>query len=105
MPFVLSKTRIDLRDVGHHLLHGVVPRKLQLLTRWSRVDGNSGTLGVNDESSEEVAGGFAWYFRDQHAKLVADLTHLDGAPINSSALDISPGDRGWLYRSQIQFSF
>ena len=83
----------------------MVPEKLQLLTRWSRVVGDSGTLGVTDQSTDEVAGGLAWYFRDNHAKLVADVTHLDGAPINSSALDVTPGDRGWLYRTQIQFSF
>lgn len=97
----------DLFDQGLWLQLGyfVVPRKLQLLTRWSRVDGNSGTLGGDDLSSEEVAGGLAWYFRDQHAKFVADLTYLDGAPINSAALDVNPGDRGWLVRTQIQFSF
>ena len=83
----------------------VVPDKLQLLTRWSRVDGNSGTLGAAHQSTDEVAGGLAWYFRGNHAKFVADVTHLDGAPINSSAFDITPGDRGWLYRTQIQFSF
>jgi hypothetical protein len=97
----------DLFDHGFWLQLGyfVVPRRLQLLARWSRVEGNSGTLGVTDQSAEEVAGGFAWYFRDNHAKLVADVTHLDGAPINSSSLDIDPGDRGWLFRTQIQFSF
>ena len=97
----------DLFDHGlwFQLGYFVVPRKLQLVTRWSRVEGNSGTLGGDDQSAEEVAGAFAWYFREQHAKLVVDLTHLDGAPINSSALNITPGDRGWLFRSQIQFSF
>lgn len=83
----------------------VVPRKLQLLTRWSRVVGDSGTLGLANQSSEEIAGGLVWYFREQHAKLTADVTYLDGAPIRSSALDISPGDIGWLFRSQIQFAF
>jgi hypothetical protein len=83
----------------------VLPRKLELLTRWSRVVGSSGTLGVEDQSAEEIAGGFVWYFRDQHAKLTVDATYLNGAPINSASLDISPGDIGWLFRSQIQFAF
>ena len=83
----------------------VVPRKLELLSRWSRVVGTSGTLGLEDQSADEIAGGFAWYFRDQNAKLTVDATWLDGAPINSSALDISPGAIGWLVRTQIQFAF
>ena len=83
----------------------VVRRKLELLSRWSRVVGTSGTLGVEDQSSDEIAGGVAWYFCDQNAKLVVDATWLDGAPINSSALDISPGAIGWLVRTQIQFAF
>ena len=58
-----------------------------------------------NQSSDEIAGGVVWYFRGQHAKLTFDVTHLDGAPINSAALDISPGDLGWLFRSQIQFAF
>lgn len=97
----------DLFDRGLWFQIGkfIVPRKLELLTRWSRVAGDSGTLGVNDQSSEEIAGGFAWYIRDQNAKLTFDATYLNGAPINSASLDIQPGDIGWLFRSQIQFAF
>jgi hypothetical protein len=97
----------SLYDHGFWLQLGkfVIPDKLQLLTRWSRVVGDSGTLGVENQSAEEIAGGLAWYFREQHAKVVLDLTRLDGAPINSASLDISPGDIGWLWRTQIQFSF
>jgi hypothetical protein len=97
----------SLYDHGFWLQLGkfIVPDKLQLLARWSRVVGDSGTLGVANQSGEEIAGGFAWYFREQHAKAVMDFTYLDGAPISSSALDITPGERGWLWRTQIQFSF
>jgi hypothetical protein len=97
----------DLFDHGLWLQLGkfVIPEKLQLLTRWSRVVGNSGTLGVEDQSAEEIAGGFVWYFRDQHAKWTFDATYLNGAPINSASLVISPGDIGWLFRTQIQFAF
>ncbi|WP_197452508.1 porin [Rosistilla carotiformis] len=83
----------------------VIPDKLQLVTRWSRVDGNSGTMGAEDQSTDEFGSGFAWYFRGNRAKFVIDATRLDGAPISSSSLDINPGDRGWLYRTQMQFSF
>ncbi len=97
----------ELFDHGFWLQLGkfIVPGRLQLLSRWSRVNGNSGTLGLNNQSAEEIAGGFVLYFRDQHAKLTLDATYLDGAPISSSALDISPGDMGWLFRTQIQFAF
>ncbi len=97
----------DLYDHGFwcQLGYFIVPNKLQLLARWSRVAGDSGTLGVTQQSTDEIAGGLAWYFHGNHAKLVCDVTRLNGAPINSSALDVTPGDHGWLYRTQIQFSF
>ncbi|TWU41833.1 hypothetical protein [Novipirellula artificiosorum] len=97
----------DLYDQGMWLQFGyfAIAKKLQLLTRWSRVSGNSGTLGVRNQEANEIAAGAVWYFREQHIKLTLDATYLDGAPINSSALDISPGDIGWLYRTQLQFSF
>lgn len=97
----------NLFDHGLWLQTGwfAIPNRLQLLTRWSHIEGNSGTLGASNQSSEEISGGLAWYFRENHAKAVMDLTYLDGASISSSSLDINPGDRGWLARSQIQFSF
>jgi hypothetical protein len=97
----------SLFDHGFWLQAGkfVVPGKMQLLARWSRVQGDSGTLGALQQSAEETAGGCVWYFREQNAKLTIDATYLNGAPINSAALDIAPGDRGWLYRTQMQFAF
>jgi hypothetical protein len=97
----------ELFDQGFWFQIGkfIVPRKLELVARWSRVDGDSGTLGNGEQSAEEVAGAVAWYFRENQAKLVFDVTNLDGAPISSRTLDITPGNRGWLYRTQIQFSF
>lgn len=83
----------------------MIPEHVQLLTRWSRVVGDSGTLGVSQQSFDEVAGGLVWYINEQHIKLTMDVTHLNGAPISSASLDIAPGDIGWLFRSQIQFSF
>jgi hypothetical protein len=97
----------DLFDHGFWFQMGkfVVPGQLQLLTRWSRVEGDSGTLGLTNQSAEEIAAGFVWYFRDQNAKATFDATYLDGAPIRSTALDITPGEIGWLFRTQIQFAF
>jgi hypothetical protein len=83
----------------------VVPGTVELISRWSRVVGNSGTLGLENQSADEFAAGFVWYFRGQNAKLTFDATHLDGAPISASSLDIFPGDRGWLFRTQIQVAF
>ena len=97
----------DLFDHGYWLQAGrfVIPQKLQLLARWSRIVGNSGTLGVMQQSSDEMSGGLAWYFNEQHAKLILDGTYLNGASVNSSSLDINPGNIGWLFRLQAQFSF
>lgn len=97
----------DLFDHGHWLQLGkfVVPGKFELISRWSRVTGNSGTLGGANQSADEVAGGAVWYFRDQSAKLTLDATHINGSPVDAAALDLSPGDRGWLFRTQIQFAF
>ena len=97
----------ELFDHGFWLQAGkfVIPEKCELVARWSRVEGESGLLGAGTESSDEIAGGFAWYLRGENAKLVIDLTRLNGAPIDSAALSIAPGDSGWLLRSQIQFAF
>lgn len=97
----------DLFDHGFWFQVGkfVVPGKVELISRWSRVVGDSGTLGLEDQSADEIAAGFVWYFRGQNAKLTFDATHLDGAPINASSLDIFRGDRGWLFRTQVQLAF
>ncbi len=96
-----------LFDHGFWLQCGkfVVPRKLELLARWSRVNGDSGTLGQAQQSGEERSAAMAYYFREQNAKIVFDGTYLDGAPISSSSLDIQPGYKGWLLRTQLQFAF
>ena len=97
----------DLFDHGFWFQLGkfIVPGKVQLAARWSRIQGDSGTLGSSPQSADEVAGALGWYFRENHAKWILDIAHLDGAPVDASSLDIAPGSRGWVYRSQIQFSF
>ena len=72
----------------------VVPKKLEFFGRWSRVVGDSGTLGQFDQSFDEVAGGVAWYIRGQNVRFVFDVSHLNGAPINDAALNIRPRDAG-----------
>jgi hypothetical protein len=67
--------------------------------------GRSGTLGLTQENADEKAGGIVFYLRGHDAKLTFDASYLDGAPVNSSSLDIVPGDVGWLIRTQIQFGF
>jgi hypothetical protein len=100
-------SQAGLFDHGFSLETGyfIIPQKLELLTRWSRVVGESGSLGSKNESSDERAVGAAWYFRRHLAKLNFDATYLDGAPIDSFSLDIDPGARGWLFRTQMQFGF
>lgn len=97
----------DLYDYGYWIQMGkfLVPKKFQVLTRVSGVVGDSGTLGLNNESSDEYATGFVYYAREQNAKVTFDATYVNGAPINSASLDLSPGDNGWVFRSQIQFAF
>lgn len=97
----------QLLDHGHWLQLGkfVIPEKCQILARWSRVDGGSGTLGGGDQSSDEVGGAVVYYFRNQNSKITFDATRINGAPVSSAALDLEPGNRGWLFRTQIQFAF
>jgi hypothetical protein len=97
----------DLFDHGFWIQTGyfVLPCKLELVARWSCVMGDSGTLGIAQASADEKAVGAVWYFRGQHAKFTFDAVNLNGAPINSPALNIFPGDSGWQFRNQLQFSF
>ncbi len=97
----------DLFDHGLIVQTGyfILPHRLELLARWSRIIGNSGTLGARNESADEIGAGVVWFIRDHNMKLTFDATNLNGAPINDGALNIRPGDDGWLYRTQFQFKF
>jgi hypothetical protein len=83
----------------------IKPKHVELIARWSRIVGNSGSLGARYESADEVAGGVVWYIRGQKMKVTFDATHVNGAPINDRALNILRGDDGWLFRTQFQFMF
>ncbi|MCB9941939.1 MAG: hypothetical protein H6823_27190 [Planctomycetaceae bacterium] len=97
----------DLFDHGLLLQTGyfLVPETLEVAARWSRISGDSGTLGATDQSADEIAAAIIWYIRGQNAKLTFDATHLNGAPIRDLALNILPGDAGWLFRTQLQLRF
>jgi hypothetical protein len=97
----------SLYDDGFVLQTGyfICPKTLEVLFRWSRIVGNSGTLGLNLQSADEVSTGFVWYIKGHNAKLTFDVSHRDGSPLSSSRLDILPGDEGWLYRTQFQLAF
>ena len=97
----------SLFDDGFVLQTGyfIWPEKLELLLRWSRITGSSGALGTVTQSSDEVATGLAWYINGHNAKLVFDISHINGAPVSSNRLDLLPGDAGWLARTQFQLAF
>lgn len=83
----------------------IVPHKFELLSRWSTISGDSGTLGGRNEHTKEIAGGFAWYIRGHDLKFNLDVARIDGVPVNSPRLNLLPGDYGWLMRTQFQFAF
>ena len=97
----------NLDDDGFVLQSGyfVVPEKLELHVRWSRISGNSGTLGLMRQSSDEVAAGIAWFMNGHNAKLLFDVNHFNGVPLQSNRLDVLVGDIGWLLRTQLQVAF
>jgi hypothetical protein len=97
----------NLLDHGFNIQFGrfILPEKLELLARWSRIEGNSGTLGGASQSTDELGIGFAWYLRGHNTKLVVDASRINGMPLNSSRLDVLPGDHGTLLRTQFQIAF
>jgi hypothetical protein len=97
----------SLYDDGFVLQTGyfVVPETLELHVRWSRIAGASGTLGLTQQSSDEVAAGMAWFLNGNNAKVLFDVTHFNGVPLSSNRVDVLPGDIGWLMRTQFQLAF
>lgn len=97
----------NLTDNGLVLQTGyfLVPRRLEAIARWSKVVGNSGTLGADYQRTNEIGTGFVWFIKNQDVKLTTDLSWIDGVPVNSPRLSLLPGDEGWLLRSQVQVGF
>ncbi|MFN3193972.1 MAG: hypothetical protein ACE361_25910 [Aureliella sp.] len=97
----------DLFDHGFNIQLGyfIVPEELELLARWSRVSGDSSTLGLEDQSADEISFGMGYYIDGRNNKIVIDATHINGAPIRDSRLNYLAGDNGWSFRTQLQFGF
>lgn len=83
----------------------IVPEKVQLIARHAHIRGDSGSLGAFDTSSDELAAGFVVYFNKHNSKLTFDVTDLNGATANDSAINIRPGDDGTLFRTTYQWKF
>lgn len=96
-----------LNDHGFMVQAGyfLIPGHWDMAARWSRIVGDSGSLGAFNASVDEVAGGTTWYIRGQKLKLQFDVTHLTGSPLTDRALNVLPGDRGLMYRTQLQLVF
>jgi len=97
----------DLGDSGLLVQSGyfVIPRRLEFLARWSRVVGNSGTLGLANQKTDEIGTGAVWFIKGNDVKYTMDVSWIDGVPTNSPRLSLLPGDEGWLMRSQLQVGF
>ena len=97
----------SLFDHGFNVQSGyfVIPHKLEAMARWSRIVGNSGTLGVSNQSSDQFDAGLGWYFRGHGAKVLFLASYMDGAPLTDSRLDTVAGDVGWFFRTQLQWAF
>lgn len=104
-PTVVSQ--ID--DHGYRLDSGVflVPKRLDVIGRVSHVSGPFG-------DAYEYAAGSNYYWGsgtvdgvldDRINKLTFDVTYIDGSPVTSSLNDMVAGDRGVLFRTQIQVGF
>lgn len=96
-----------LFDYGYYVQAGyfVLPKKLELVTRYSSIIGDSGSLGGADASADEAGGGLNWYIQGHNLKFQFDVLRYNGAPVSSSSAQLRPGDDGVLYRGQLQWLF
>lgn len=97
----------DLRDYGYYVQAGyfVVPGKVELTSRYSQIKGDSGSLGGDKASADEVGGGFNYYIKKHNLKIQCDILSYNGAPISSSSAQLRPGDTGILGRVQAQWAY
>jgi hypothetical protein len=127
----------DLIDFGQavHAGYFIVPKKLEVVARWSWVRGESGAIngvgnlpgqfatvvvpgvgpvrvvqGAFDTYStvHEYALGVNWYWKRQNLKWQNDFSVYDGgnpAAGGQSAAGFIPGVDGWMIRSQVQLFF
>jgi hypothetical protein len=124
-----------LFDYGQQVQGGyfLLPKKLELVARWSWVRGNSGNVNGNgtfslvnvpgvpggpvkvvngaftrDTDVREYAVGFNYSFYGHNVKLQTDLSFYRGGNPSQggqSPTGFIPGVDGWLLRSQIQLAF
>jgi hypothetical protein len=83
----------------------LIPRRFEVASRWTKVVGNSGTLGDAYERTNEISMATVWHFQNHDVKFTVDVSRIDGVPVNSARLSLLPGDEGWLMRSQLQMGF
>jgi hypothetical protein len=99
----------QINDHGYRLDTGVfiVPKRLDVIGRVSNVSGPFG-------DSYEYACGSNYYWgsgttdgklNDRINKLTFDVTYVDGSPVSSPLNDMIAGDRGVLFRTQLQVGF
>jgi len=79
--------------------HFVIPRKVQLYARASRVDGQFG-------DSSEYGGGARWYFLPtERLWLNPELIKVDGAPYSGAFTPYTAGMNGWTPMMQAVLAF
>jgi hypothetical protein len=76
----------------------VVPETLDINARHSQIYGLGGTAA-------ESAVGCNWYLSGQNARIAFDVTWLDGNAARSTGANLNPGDRGVLFRTELQLRF
>jgi hypothetical protein len=77
----------------------LIPRRFELNSQYSFVTGEQG-------SSNSYALGTSIYpKRSQYLKLSLDGTYIDGNPTNSTGADMLVGEKGFLFRTQLQAQF
>jgi hypothetical protein len=130
----LFPARHGLFDYGMELMGGyfLVPKKWEVVGRWSWVRGDSGDLNGNGRfttvripgvatpvrvidgafqnfhEAREFGVGLNYYFRGQMLKWSTDFSIYDGgnpAGGGQSLAGFIPGSDGWLLRTQIQLMF
>jgi len=87
-----------------------VTEKVELVARHSGLfaegRGSGSPTGSDYQTSSfATGGGVNFYFRGNHSKLQMDAFYYDGAPINSSSMNLRAGDQGLMFRTQYQLSF
>lgn len=76
----------------------LVPETVDVNLRHSQIYGFQG-------QASEYAVGCNWFILKQNLRVTFDATYLDGNPVRSTGADLLPGERGVLFRTQLQARF